>query len=134
MAQNGLAADCCPVAPSTGLRSRGATNLRHNNFAVHIRGNGPFRHNVGQVMLNQLKLPPAGAMIWGTRRKAAVVQGIRAGMITHEEACARYLLSPEKFAAWDLGFDQGGTAGLSTKSFLRRRERGQRLARGAHAG
>jgi Protein of unknown function (DUF1153) len=85
-------------------------------------------------MLNQPKLPPTGAMIWGTRRKAAVVQGIRAGILTHEEACARYLLSPEELAAWDLGFDQGGTAGLSTKSFLRRRERGQRLARGARAG
>jgi hypothetical protein len=80
------------------------------------------------------KVPPAGTMTWGSRRKAAVVNAIRSGTITHDEACARYLLSPEELAAWERGFDQAGAAGLSTKSFLRRREQDQRLARAAQFG
>jgi Protein of unknown function (DUF1153) len=68
------------------------------------------------------KLPPATTN-WGARRKAAVVKGIRAGAITRDEACALYLLSLEELAAWEIGFDQAGTAGLSTKGSLQRRER-----------
>jgi hypothetical protein len=73
------------------------------------------------------KLPPPGTMNRGSRRKAAVVKGIRDGAITRDEACARCLLLPEELAAWEIGFDQAGAAGLSTKSSLRRRERKQRL-------
>ena len=72
------------------------------------------------------KLPPNGAMNWGARRKAAVVEAVRAGAITRDEACARYLLSLEELADWEVGFDQAGAAGLSTKASLRRRERGAR--------
>ena len=80
------------------------------------------------------KLPPTGAMTWGVRRKAAVVKAIRVGAITRDEACARYLLSLEELAAWELGFDQAGAAGLSTKSLVRRRERDQRMGQGPEAG
>jgi hypothetical protein len=46
------------------------------------------------------------------RRKAAVVAAMRAGVISREEACERYALSPEEFAAWEAAFDQHGLFGL----------------------
>ena len=68
------------------------------------------------------KLPPTGAMTWGVRGKAAVVKAIRVGAITRDEACARYLLSLEELAAWEIGFDKAGTAGLSAKGSLKHRK------------
>jgi hypothetical protein len=70
----------------------------------------------------KLKLPPMGAMTWGVRRKAAVVKAIRVGVITRDEACARHLLSHEELAAWEIGFDKAGTAGLSAKGSLKHRQ------------
>src|SRR5208283_4819561 len=39
-----------------------------------------------------LRLPPADTQRWSSRRKAAVVIGIRAGAVTREEAVERYKL------------------------------------------
>jgi Protein of unknown function (DUF1153) len=73
----------------------------------------PDRYNA------KFDLPPTGTMTWGIHRKAAVVVGIRSGLITRDEACERYLLSPEELAAWEAAFDQNGTAGLLAKRMRR---------------
>ena len=60
----------------------------------------------------QIKLPPPGTKAWGSRKKAAVILGIRAGLITRDEAYAMYLLSPEELASWETAFDRGGHQAL----------------------
>src|SRR5437870_13624226 len=59
-----------------------------------------------------LALPPAGTKRWSARRKAAVVISTRDGIISREEACERYMLSPEELAAWEAAFRENGIPGL----------------------
>jgi hypothetical protein len=59
-----------------------------------------------------IDLPPPGTRAWGSRKKAAVVLGIRGGLITRDEAYAMYMLSPEELASWEAAFDQGGHQAL----------------------
>jgi Protein of unknown function (DUF1153) len=57
-------------------------------------------------------LPPPGTKRWVIRRKAEVVAGVRAGLITLEEACQRYTLSVEEFLSWQRLIDRHGLRGL----------------------
>src|SRR3546814_3758980 len=57
-------------------------------------------------------LPPPGTKRWVIRRKAEVVAGVRAGLITIEEACERYTLSMEEFLSWQKLIDRHGLRGL----------------------
>ena len=59
-------------------------------------------------------LPPPGTRRWVIRRKAEVVAGVRAGLISLEEACARYTLSVEEFLSWQRSIDRHGMRGLRT--------------------
>jgi hypothetical protein len=59
-------------------------------------------------------LPPPGTRRWVIRRKAEVVKGVRAGLLTIEEACARYALSVEEFQSWQALIDKHGVRGLRT--------------------
>ena len=45
-------------------------------------------------------LPPPGTMYWIDRRKAEVVAAVRGGLISFEQARARYMLSAEEFSTW----------------------------------
>jgi hypothetical protein len=57
-------------------------------------------------------LPPAETKRWSSRRKAAVIVAIRAGLLSCREACERYLLSLEELAAWEAALDKNGIPGL----------------------
>lgn len=57
-------------------------------------------------------LPPPNTKRWVMRRKAEVVAGVRAGLLTLEEACERYTLSVEEFLSWQKLVDQHGVRGL----------------------
>jgi hypothetical protein len=57
-------------------------------------------------------LPPPDTKRWVIRRKAEVVAGVRAGLITIEEACDRYTLSIEEFLSWQRLIDRHGVRGL----------------------
>ena len=59
-------------------------------------------------------LPPPGTRRWVIRRKAEVVAGVRAGLISLEEACARYTLSVVEFLSWQRSIDRHGMRGLRT--------------------
>ncbi len=63
-----------------------------------------------------LGLPPATTKRWVSRRKAAVVLATRAGVISREQACERYGVSPEELAAWEMAFDRHGIRGLRVTS------------------
>ena len=57
-------------------------------------------------------LPPAETKRWSSRRKAAVVIATRAGVLSRQEACERYMLSLEELAAWEAALDRNGIPGL----------------------
>lgn len=59
-------------------------------------------------------LPPTSTKRWVIRRKAEVVTAVRAGLLTLEEACARYNLSVEEFLSWQSLIDKHGMRGLRT--------------------
>jgi hypothetical protein len=45
-------------------------------------------------------LPPPSTTRWVARRKAQVVTAVRDGVLTFEDACRRYNISPEEFLSW----------------------------------
>ena len=57
-------------------------------------------------------LPPPDTKRWVTRRKAAIVNAVRVGVISLEEVCRRYELSVEEFLAWQRAIDTYGVPGL----------------------
>ncbi len=57
-------------------------------------------------------LPPPDTTRWVTRRKAEVVEGVRQGVITRDEALARYHLSEEEFQSWERLIDRHGISAL----------------------
>lgn len=59
-------------------------------------------------------LPLPTTRRWVIKRKAEVVAGVRAGLITIEEACKRYSLSVEEFLSWQRAIDRHGVRGLRT--------------------
>lgn len=59
-------------------------------------------------------LPPPETKRWVIRRKAAVVTAVRRGVLSLEEACARYRLSVEEFTSWQRLIERHGMAGLRT--------------------
>ena len=59
-------------------------------------------------------LPPNTTRRWVIRRKAEVVAAVRGGLLSLEEACARYTLTVEEFLSWQASIDDHGLAGLRT--------------------
>ena len=49
---------------------------------------------------------------WTTRRKAAVVEAVRGGYLTLQQACERYQLSADEFLAWERAIERHGVPGL----------------------
>ena len=45
-------------------------------------------------------LPPPSTTRWVVRRKAEVVSAVNGGLLTTEDACDRYGITIEEFAAW----------------------------------
>jgi len=65
----------------------------------------------GRVM-TAADLPPADTQRWVVRRKAEVVAGVRAGLLTVEAALRRYGLSEDELQSWERHLDKFGTKGL----------------------
>lgn len=64
--------------------------------------------------LSPADLPPANTVRWVARRKAEVVAAVRGGLLTMDEACARYRLTVEEFMSWQANLDGHGLRGLRT--------------------
>ncbi len=58
------------------------------------------------------ELPSPDTKRWVVRRKAVVVQAVRNGFISLQEACRRYNLSVEEFLAWQRAIERYGIPGL----------------------
>ena len=79
----------------------------------HIPSNGSAQNSApGSRGIRLEDLPPPGTTRWVVRRKAAVVAGVRAGLLTLDEACNRYRLSVEEFLSWQNTIDRHGERGL----------------------
>lgn len=57
-------------------------------------------------------LPPPDTTRWVMRRKAEVVSAVRGGLISAEEACARWNLTLEELESWQRLIDRYGVRGL----------------------
>jgi Protein of unknown function (DUF1153). len=64
----------------------------------------------GQMSLSDL--PPKDTKRWVASRKAAVVAAVRQGLITEDQACARYGLSLEELHGWRDALDEHGVGAL----------------------
>jgi hypothetical protein len=62
--------------------------------------------------LTLANLPAPGIIRWVIRRKAEVVAAVRGGLLSLEEACARYALTVEEFLDWQKSIDSHGLNGL----------------------
>jgi CheY-like chemotaxis protein len=58
------------------------------------------------------ELPSPDTSRWVARRKAQVVDAVRAGRLSIEEACRLYRLTVEELAGWQRGFLRYGLSGL----------------------
>ena len=58
------------------------------------------------------QLPAPNTQRWVARRKAVIVDAVREGALTIDEACRRYQLSLEEFHAWEKAIEAHGVAGL----------------------
>jgi len=73
-------------------------------------------------------LPPADTVRWVVRRKAELVAAIRGGLISVDEACARYQLSEEELESWAASLTKHGLRGLrSTRLQHYRRSRVEKV-------
>ncbi len=57
-------------------------------------------------------LPAANTRRWVARRKAEVVAAVRGGLLSLDEACARYELTTEEYLSWQASVDEYGLKGL----------------------
>jgi len=93
---------------------------RREILDVNLSINEPYPPRVKYVIgpdgrpLTIADLPAPGTKRWVIRRKAQVVIAVRGGLLSLEEAGARYTLTIEEFLAWQRSIDQHGLAGLRT--------------------
>ena len=57
-------------------------------------------------------LPCPSTPRWIARRKAQVVAAVNGGLLTKDEACARYSLTQEEFDCWQRAVERSGMPGL----------------------
>lgn len=84
----------------------------------------PGQHIIGPdgQRLTLEDLPPPDTKRWVIRRKAEVVAAVRGGLLTIEEACARYNLSLEEYDAWSRAIEKHGLQGLRTTRLQKYRD------------
>lgn len=72
--------------------------------------------------MTRADLPSVDTRRWVASRKAAVVKGVVAGLISEAEALARYDLSEEEFESWKHAILQHGPSALKTTSLQKYRQ------------
>lgn len=67
---------------------------------------GPY----GEILTREM-LPTANAR-WTVRRKAEVVAAVHGGLISLDEACAKYRITKEEYDLWDRAIERAGLSAL----------------------
>jgi len=75
----------------------------------------------GSIM-TRADLPGANTRRWVASRKAAVVQGVRYGLITHADALKAYGLSEDEFEEWRNAVETHGVAALKATAVQKYRQ------------
>ena len=60
-------------------------------------------------------LPPPTTQQWRIQLKAKVVAAVESGIITREEACARYHMSDDEYLEWRRRVEKSGLSGWKTR-------------------
>lgn len=69
------------------------------------------------------RLPPPDTARWTVRRKAEVVAAVQGGLLSFDEACARYELAMEELIGWQGAHQSSGMRGLRITRSQKFRER-----------
>jgi hypothetical protein len=72
--------------------------------------------------LSRADLPPEKTVRWVASRKAVVVQAVMHGLLSQDEAEARYNLSTDEFDSWCSAVDRFGEDALKTTSLQKYRQ------------
>ncbi len=86
------------------------THLR--NDLPDRSGQRPSEHKESAPKVTMADLPPPGTTRWVISRKAAVVAGVKTGLLSLDEALDRYGLSLDEFLSWKRLLDDFGVKGL----------------------
>lgn len=73
-------------------------------------------------ILTRADLPPSDTQRWVARRKAVVVRAVLHGLLTRDEALARYALSEEEFDLWCSAVERHGEKALRVTSIQKYRQ------------
>jgi hypothetical protein len=90
-------------------------------YLKKISGPRAVTLNDGSVM-TRADLPPLDTSRWVASRKAAVVRGITAGLISQEEALECWSLSDAELEEWLCAVKNHGEAALKATSIKRYRQ------------
>lgn len=74
------------------------------------------------TIMTRADLPDPGTRRWVASRKAAVVKGVKNGLISQDEALRRYALSEEEFVSWCTAVSDFGEAALKTTAIQKYRQ------------
>ena len=80
----------------------------------------PFTIGPDGERMTVADLPEATTRRWVPRRKARVVAAVEGGLISREEALARYGITMEEFASWRAAMSRLGLRGLCVTKHGRR--------------
>ena len=69
-------------------------------------------YNSIRTKININDLPPSNTKRWVIKRKAIVVDAVKSGILTLDEACSKYSLSLEEFFSWQEAMEKHGSRGL----------------------
>jgi hypothetical protein len=75
-------------------------------------GGQRFIVGVNGDIITLADLPSPSITRWVIRRKAEIVLAVRGGLLSLDEACKRYRLTAEEFAAWESAIEHHGILGL----------------------
>lgn len=90
----------------------------------------PEPPEIADIPVSRETLPPPDTR-WVARRKAQVVKAVQTGLLSLDEALARYRLTIEEFASWQRALCRDGLHGLQVgQARVARLVRRRRDARG----
>lgn len=81
---------------------------------------GKLRPDLARLLALET-VPPVSTERWSPRRKAQVVDAVRAGLLSEEEVCRLYRMTADEFTGWQRSLSQSGRKGLRVTKLQRPR-------------
>jgi Protein of unknown function (DUF1153) len=101
---------------AAAVRDTGPASARSREVAMCTFSDTPISR---QRLIAEL--PSPGLLRWTPRCKLGVLNALEHGLLTLEEACRRFGLTPGEIEEWRGGFRRFGRAGLKTTTLQERR-------------